>query len=41
MGEHTAMVDNLDDIKGYVTSDLCVNHPQKKHLWKLCVRGLI
>jgi hypothetical protein len=32
---HTAMVDNLDDIKGYATSDLCVNHPQKKHLWKL------
>ncbi|KAJ7811481.1 hypothetical protein B0H14DRAFT_3755089 [Mycena olivaceomarginata] len=35
---HTAMVDNLDDIKGYVTSDLCVNHPQKKHLWKLVGR---
>ncbi|KAJ7794428.1 Alpha/Beta hydrolase protein [Mycena olivaceomarginata] len=35
---HTAMVDNLDDIKGYATSDLCVNHPQKKHLWKLVGR---
>ncbi|KAJ7347323.1 hypothetical protein DFH08DRAFT_618412, partial [Mycena albidolilacea] len=35
---HTAMVDNLDDINGYATSDLCVNHPQKKHLWKLVGR---
>ncbi|KAJ7699512.1 hypothetical protein B0H17DRAFT_848923, partial [Mycena rosella] len=35
---HTAMVDNLDDIKGYATSDLCVNHPQKKYLWKLVGR---
>jgi hypothetical protein len=35
---HTAVVDNLDDVKGYATSDLCVNHPTKKHLWKLCVR---
>jgi hypothetical protein len=32
------VVDNLDDVKGYATSDLCVNHPTKKHLWKLCVR---
>ncbi|KAJ6455206.1 hypothetical protein C8R45DRAFT_1111581 [Mycena sanguinolenta] len=35
---HTAMIDNLDDVRGYATSDLCVNHPEKKHLWKLVGR---
>ncbi|KAJ6591051.1 hypothetical protein DFH09DRAFT_891898, partial [Mycena vulgaris] len=27
-------VENLDDVRGYATSDLFVNHPEKKHLWK-------
>ncbi|KAJ7776525.1 putative aminoadipate reductase [Mycena maculata] len=34
--KHTPIIENLDDVKGYATSDLCINHPQKKHLWK-CV----
>ncbi|KAJ6473883.1 hypothetical protein C8R45DRAFT_835129, partial [Mycena sanguinolenta] len=35
---HVPMVDNLPDVRGYATSDLCVNHPQKKHLWKIVGR---
>ncbi|KAJ6553198.1 hypothetical protein B0H19DRAFT_1030245 [Mycena capillaripes] len=35
---HTPLVENLDDIRGYTTSDLCINHPQKKHLWKVIGR---
>ncbi|KAF7333965.1 Non-canonical non-ribosomal peptide synthetase FUB8 [Mycena sanguinolenta] len=35
---HRAMIDNLEDVKGYATSDLCVNHPEKKHLWRLVGR---
>ncbi|KAJ7470082.1 hypothetical protein B0H11DRAFT_2434130 [Mycena galericulata] len=36
--KHAPMVENLKDVKGYATSDLCVNHPQKKHLWKVVGR---
>ncbi|KAJ7612097.1 putative aminoadipate reductase [Roridomyces roridus] len=32
------MVENLDDVSGYATSDLFVNHPEKKHLWKIIGR---
>ncbi|KAJ7075175.1 putative aminoadipate reductase [Mycena belliarum] len=32
------MVENLHDVKGYGTSDLFVNHPEKKHLWKIVGR---
>ncbi|KAJ7623601.1 putative aminoadipate reductase [Roridomyces roridus] len=32
------MVENLDDVSGYATADLSVNHPEKKHLWKLIGR---
>ncbi|KAJ6613063.1 hypothetical protein B0H10DRAFT_2275780 [Mycena sp. CBHHK59/15] len=32
--KHRPMVENLDDVTGYATSDLFVNHPEKKHLWK-------
>lgn len=35
--QHTPLVENLDDVRGYATSDLCINHPQKSHLWKLYV----
>ncbi|KAF7358663.1 Non-canonical non-ribosomal peptide synthetase FUB8 [Mycena sanguinolenta] len=31
-------VENLPDVRGYATSDLCVNHPQKKHLWRIVGR---
>ncbi|KAJ7629663.1 hypothetical protein DFH06DRAFT_1225067 [Mycena polygramma] len=31
-------VENLNDVKGYATSDLWVNHPEKTHLWKLIGR---
>ncbi|KAJ7701502.1 hypothetical protein B0H17DRAFT_1157730 [Mycena rosella] len=29
---HTLLVENLHDVKGYATSDLFVNHPEKKYL---------
>ncbi|KAF8151165.1 hypothetical protein K438DRAFT_1988314 [Mycena galopus ATCC 62051] len=32
------MVQNLENPTGYATSDLCVNHPKKKHLWRLVGR---
>ncbi|KAJ7782239.1 putative aminoadipate reductase [Mycena maculata] len=35
---HQPSVENLDDIRGYATSDLCINHPQKKHLWRIVGR---
>ncbi|KAF8160222.1 hypothetical protein K438DRAFT_1985842 [Mycena galopus ATCC 62051] len=35
---YTPMVENLSDVRGYATSDLCVNHPCKKDLWKLVGR---
>ncbi|KAF7362617.1 General substrate transporter [Mycena venus] len=35
---HTVCVENLDDVRGYGTSDLWVNHPEKKHLWKIVGR---
>ncbi|KAJ7484451.1 putative aminoadipate reductase [Mycena latifolia] len=35
---HTLMVDNLHDAKGYATADLFVNHPEKKYLWKIVGR---
>ncbi|KAF7371229.1 Non-canonical non-ribosomal peptide synthetase FUB8 [Mycena sanguinolenta] len=31
-------VENLPDVRGYAMSDLCVNHPQKKHLWRVIGR---
>ncbi|KAJ6473849.1 putative aminoadipate reductase [Mycena sanguinolenta] len=31
-------VQNLPDVRGYATSDLCVNHPQKRHLWRVVGR---
>ncbi|KAJ6473899.1 putative aminoadipate reductase, partial [Mycena sanguinolenta] len=35
---HIPMVENLPDMRGYATSDLCINHPQKKHLWRVVGR---
>ncbi|KAJ6509744.1 putative aminoadipate reductase [Mycena vulgaris] len=32
------MVENLNDVRGYGTSDLFINHPEKKHLWKVIGR---
>ncbi|KAJ7489282.1 putative aminoadipate reductase [Mycena latifolia] len=32
------MVENLSDVRGYRTSDLFINHPEKKHLWKVIGR---
>ncbi|KAF8151163.1 hypothetical protein K438DRAFT_2084818 [Mycena galopus ATCC 62051] len=32
------MVQNLENPISYATSDLCVNHPKKKHLWRLVGR---
>ncbi|KAJ7892397.1 putative aminoadipate reductase [Mycena leptocephala] len=36
--KHTPMVENLNDVRGYATSDLFINHPEKKHLWKVVGR---
>ncbi|KAJ7807640.1 hypothetical protein B0H13DRAFT_2482908 [Mycena leptocephala] len=36
--KHTPSVENLDNERGYATSDLFINHPQKKHLWKVVGR---
>ncbi|KAJ7754149.1 hypothetical protein DFH07DRAFT_743950, partial [Mycena maculata] len=35
---HVPMVENLSDVRGYATSDLCINHPEKKHLWRIIGR---
>ncbi|KAJ7623615.1 hypothetical protein FB45DRAFT_681389, partial [Roridomyces roridus] len=35
---HAPTMENLDDVKGYATSDLCMQHPQKPHLWKIVGR---
>ncbi|KAJ7141641.1 hypothetical protein C8R46DRAFT_968667 [Mycena filopes] len=35
---HQLSVENVADAKGYATSDLWVNYPEKKHLWKLIGR---
>ncbi|KAF8193608.1 hypothetical protein K438DRAFT_1720091 [Mycena galopus ATCC 62051] len=35
---YSPSVQNLPDAKGFATSDLCVNHPQKKHLWRVVGR---
>ncbi|KAJ6611594.1 acetyl-CoA synthetase-like protein [Mycena sp. CBHHK59/15] len=35
---HLPSVENLPDVRGYATSDLCINHPHKKHLWKIVGR---
>ncbi|KAJ7077669.1 putative aminoadipate reductase, partial [Mycena belliarum] len=37
--DYNLSVANLPDIRGYATSDLFVNHPQKKHLWKIVGRA--
>ncbi|KAK7042179.1 Non-canonical non-ribosomal peptide synthetase FUB8 [Favolaschia claudopus] len=34
----TPAVQNLSDVKGYRTFDLFVNHPEKKHLWRVVGR---
>ncbi|KAF5371510.1 hypothetical protein D9615_009619 [Tricholomella constricta] len=36
--KHQPMAKNLPDVDGYTTSDLWVNHPTKKHLWKIVGR---
>ncbi|KAJ7610402.1 hypothetical protein FB45DRAFT_942407 [Roridomyces roridus] len=36
--KHVPLVLNLPDVKGYATSDLCVNHPTKKELWRIVGR---
>ncbi|KAJ7095660.1 putative aminoadipate reductase [Mycena epipterygia] len=36
--KHSVSVENLSDIRGYATSDLWVNHPEKHHLWKMVGR---
>ncbi|KAJ7339194.1 hypothetical protein DFH08DRAFT_748571, partial [Mycena albidolilacea] len=35
---HTPMVENLEDVRGYATSDICINHPTKPYLWKIVGR---
>ncbi|KAJ7485053.1 putative aminoadipate reductase [Mycena galericulata] len=35
---HRVIVDNLPDTSGYATSDLFINHPEKKYLWKFVGR---
>ncbi|KAJ6472500.1 putative aminoadipate reductase [Mycena sanguinolenta] len=35
---HTVGVENIEGVKGYATSDLWVQHPEKKHLWKMVGR---
>ncbi|KAJ6483120.1 putative aminoadipate reductase [Mycena sanguinolenta] len=35
---HTSSVENMKGARGYATSDLWINHPEKKHLWKLVGR---
>ncbi|KAJ7458724.1 hypothetical protein B0H11DRAFT_2060762 [Mycena galericulata] len=35
---HQVSAQNLEDVKGYATSDLWVRHPDKEHLWKLIGR---
>ncbi|KAJ6480154.1 putative aminoadipate reductase [Mycena sanguinolenta] len=35
---HTLSVENMKGARGYATSDLWINHPQKKHLWKMVGR---
>ncbi|KAJ7617794.1 hypothetical protein FB45DRAFT_932692 [Roridomyces roridus] len=35
---YVPLVLNLPDVKGYATSDLCVNHPTKKDLWRIVGR---
>ncbi|KAJ7489600.1 putative aminoadipate reductase [Mycena latifolia] len=35
---HTVSVENLVDVRGYATADLWINHPSKKHLWKIVGR---
>ncbi|KAF5384130.1 hypothetical protein D9615_003351 [Tricholomella constricta] len=36
--KHRPMVLDLPDAEGYATSDICENHPTKKHLWKIVGR---
>ncbi|KAJ7198969.1 hypothetical protein GGX14DRAFT_525295, partial [Mycena pura] len=36
--QHELSYENLDDVRGFGTSDLFVNHPVKKHLWKVVGR---
>ncbi|KAF7343921.1 General substrate transporter [Mycena venus] len=36
--KHTLSVENMKDVKGYATSDLWINHPEKRHLWKMVGR---
>ncbi|KAF7289315.1 General substrate transporter [Mycena indigotica] len=36
---HQPSVENLDGVKGFATSDLFMQHPTKKHLWKMLVLG--
>ncbi|KAF7373865.1 General substrate transporter [Mycena sanguinolenta] len=35
---HTLSVENMKGARGYATSDLWINHPEKKHLWKMVGR---
>ncbi|KAJ7458517.1 hypothetical protein FB451DRAFT_1046638 [Mycena latifolia] len=35
---HSVSIENLKDVRGYATSDLWRNHPEKKHLWKMVGR---
>ncbi|KAJ7634662.1 hypothetical protein FB45DRAFT_669383, partial [Roridomyces roridus] len=35
---HGPTIENLDDAKGYATSDLCTRHPQKPYLWRIVGR---
>ncbi|KAJ7450213.1 hypothetical protein FB451DRAFT_1286443 [Mycena latifolia] len=35
---HSVSIQNLKDVRGYATSDLWRNHPEKKHLWKMVGR---
>ena len=32
---HYPAIENLEDIRGYATSDLFIPHPTKKGLWKM------
>ncbi|KAF7373859.1 General substrate transporter [Mycena sanguinolenta] len=35
---HTVSVENMKGARGYATSDLWINHPEKKYLWKMVGR---
>ena len=35
--KHHLSIENLDDVRGYATSDIFERHPTKDYLWKMYV----